>query len=417
MVKSERAARRLSGAQPVVHQHDCAVRRLSLSLGPVPILCSSTSASLLRLAFLFSTSLAAAALELRSDGYHVFPRDSLQDAIELAARNPTNKKVKVHPGTYRPHAKRQALIWFNRIHDGVRVEALGEVALSAANPDLSSPAHRTHPAVVNHVVYFGDGISSNTVLRGFRITGANGYVTDKFLKQIEPDESVPKNSFFLTDGGAVKIFGRSYPVLENLEIVDNYTTPCGGGISVQHQGFNTNYVVIRNCIFRHNRAQVTGAAVDLLEGSAAHLINCLFVENASNLGVDVIARRSGEPPFTNSGVLTVFQESRALVERCTFTANRNAVDDMSGLGTYRDCIFYQNNVLAGQSGERYELDLPRGGIVENCLIAGKVIDPKKAISSGKNTMNAEAPKFSAEFIPQSPAYKKTGYRPITRAAQ
>ena len=366
---------------------------------------------------LLGTCLNARAIELRHDGFHAFPGDNLQDAIELAGKNPTNKVVKVHSGTYRPRAKRQALIWLNRAHDGVKLEAVGEVTLSAANADLSSATHRTHPAVVNHVVYFGDGISSNTLLRGFRITGANAYVTDKFLKQMEPDDSVPKNSFFLTDGGAIKIFGRSYPVLENLEIVDNYTTPCGGGISIQHQGFNTNEVVIRNCVFRNNRAQVTGAAVDLLEGSSARLINCLFVGNASNLGADVVARRSGERPFTNSGVLTVFQKSRARVERCTFTGNRNGVDDLSGQGTYRYCIFYQNTVDVGQAGQRYELDLALGGIVERCFINGRVLDPKNSISAEKNVLNAIDPGFTAEFVPGAAGYEKVGYRPVSHAAR
>ncbi len=363
------------------------------------------------MAAFLAACLSAGAIELRPDGYHVQPGENIQEAIELAAKNRTNKTVKVHAGTYRPRAKRQALIWLNRAHDGVRVEAVGEVTLTAANEELSTTSHRTHPACVNHVVYFGDGISSNTVLRGFRITGANAYVTDKFMRQIEPDESVPKNSFFLTDGGAIKIFGRSYPVLENLEIVDNYTTPCGGGISVQHQGFNTNFVVMRNCIFRNNRAQVTGAAVDLLEGSAAHLINCLFVENASNLGVDVVARRSGEPPFTNSGVLTVFQRSRAVVERSTFTGNRNGVDDMSGLGIYRNCIFYRNEMPGGQPGERYEMELQNGGTVENCVIAGRIVDPKGVVSTGANMVNANELRFSPEYIPQGAAVD-AGYRPV-----
>ena len=381
---------------------------------------SSGRCKVQRLLRVFVLALAVAAveaIELKPDGYHIFPGENIQDAIELAAENRTNKSVKVHAGVYAPRAKRQALIWLNRAHDGVRIEAVGAVTLTAANPELSNPKFRTHPAVVNHVVYFGDGISSNTMLRGFRITGANAYVTDKFMTQIEPDKTVPKNSFFLTDGGAIKIFGRSFPVLEDLEIVDNYTTPCGGGISVQHQGFNTQFVVMRDCIFRNNRAQVTGAAVDLLEGSSARLINCLLVENASNLGVDVVARRSGEAPFTNSGALTVFPGSRAIVENCTFTANRNGVDDMSGAGTYRNCIFYKNTVEIGLPGGRYELDLPRGGTVENCFIAGKVIDPQKVVAAGKNVLNAPDPNFAKDFAPQAAEYSEVGYRPISRAAR
>ena len=352
------------------------------------------------------------AIELKPDGYYVSSGENIQDAIELAAKNSTNKTVKVLAGVYQPRAKRQALIWFNRAHSGVRVEAVGDVTLTAANPKVATKPSRSFPAVVNHVVYFGDGVQSNTVLKGFRITGANAYVTEKFLKQIEPDETVPKNSFFLTDGGGIKIFGRSYPTLENLEVVDNYTTPCGAGISVQHQGFNTNYVVIRNCIFRNNRAQVTGSAVDVLQGSAAHLTNCLFVENASNLGEDIVAKKAGEPPFTNSGVLTIFQESRAIVENCTFTGNRNGVDDLGGLSEYRNSLFHQNTIASGLAGERYELDLLKGGVVKGCVINGRVIDPLKIISASDNVLNGGAPEFDANYVPRAKGYENVGYRPI-----
>ena len=360
---------------------------------------------------LFSAMISVTAIELKPDGYYVSPGENIQDAIELAAKNPTNKTVKVLAGTYQPRAKRQALIWLNRAHSGVRVEAVGEVTLTAANPAVATKPNRSFPAVVNHVVYFGEGVQSNTVLKGFRITGANAYVTEKFMKQIEPDETVPKNSFFVTDGGGIKIFGRSYPVLEDLEVVDNYTTPCGAGVSVQHQGFNTNFVVMRNCVFRNNRAQVTGAAVDLLAGSAAHLINCLFVENASNLGEDIVAKKAGEPQFTNSGVLTIFQDSLAIVENCTFTGNRNAVDDLGGMSKYLSSIFHQNTVVIGLPGERYELDLMKGGVVKGCIINGRIIDPLNVVLATQNVLNGGAPGFDTNFVPRAKSYEGVGYRP------
>ncbi len=74
------------------------------------------------------------------------------------------------------------------------------------------------------------------------------------------------------------------------------------------------------------------------------MVNCLLVGNASNLGIDVVAQRSGEPPFTNSGVLTIFENSRAALRRCTFTGNRNAVDDLGGISTYVNCIFADNGL-------------------------------------------------------------------------
>src|SRR5204863_3780694 len=165
----------------------------------------------------------------------VFPGDKIQDALELAARNTTNKIVKVHAGEYRPDSKRQALIWFNKEQDGIRLDAEGRVTLPAANPGLSSPSDPGFPAVVNHVVYFGDGVSSNTVIKGFRLTGANSFLTREGTREMEPNATIAKNFFFFADGGAIKIFGRSYPAIQNLEVVDNFTSPCGAGISVQQQ--------------------------------------------------------------------------------------------------------------------------------------------------------------------------------------
>jgi hypothetical protein len=355
---------------------------------------------------------------LREDGYHVFPGDNIQDALQQAAENSTNKWVKVHAGEYRPKSKRQALIWFNRIHDGIRLEAVGAVTLTAANPQITSPQAQGFPAVVNHVVYFGDGISSNTVLNGFRITGANHFVTEKLTKQMEPDTTVPKNLFFFTDGGAIKIFGRSYPTIRNVEVVDNYVSPCGAGISVQHQGFKENSVLIENSVFLRNRTQVTGAAIDLLEGSAARIINCLFVGNISNTGEDVVAKRSGESPFTNSGVLTIFQNSRAVVRNCTFTGNRNAVDDLGGESTYTDCIFVDNTLAAGLKGaERYELDLRGGAKVSGCVINGVVLDPRHCVSAKDNLLNAVPPKFNRDFLPDAPEYGRAGYRPVLQESR
>src|SRR5580765_4226484 len=97
-----------------------------------------------------------AAITLSPDGYHVFPGDNIQEALQRAATNQSQKVVKVHDGEYRPDKKRQALIWFNRAHDGIRLEAEGAVTLTAANPLLALPSDPGFPAVVNHVVYFGD---------------------------------------------------------------------------------------------------------------------------------------------------------------------------------------------------------------------------------------------------------------------
>src|SRR5437879_12095125 len=80
-------------------------------------------------------SLNCFGITLKEDGYHVFPGDNIQDALEQAGENKTNKVVKVHAGEYRPSGKRQALIWFNKMHDCIRLEAVGAVTLTAAKPE------------------------------------------------------------------------------------------------------------------------------------------------------------------------------------------------------------------------------------------------------------------------------------------
>jgi hypothetical protein len=351
-------------------------------------------------------------LTLKDDGYHVFPGDNIQDALQQAAGNKTNKVVKVHAGEYRPRAEGQALIWFNQAHDGIRLEAVGAVTLTAANPELANPDVCGYPAMVNHVVYFGEGVTSNTVLRGFRIIGASHFVTGNLTEQMEPNTTIPKNLFFYSDGGGIKIFGHSYPTIQNVELVDNFASPCGAGISIQQQGFKQDPVLIENCVLRGNRAQVTGSAIDLLQGSAARIVNCLLVSNVSNMGFDVVAKANGGITFTNSGVVTVFWNSRAECRNCTFTGNRNAVDDMGGGSTYTDCIFADDVLATGLSGtSRYELDLAAGAKVSGCLIRGVLLDPSHSVSETNNVLHAPPPQFDQNYVPAAAQYQQAGYRP------
>lgn len=359
-----------------------------------------------------SAGLALAAVTLEPDGYHVRPGDRIQDALDLAATNAVQKTVRVHAGTYRPDSRRQALAWFNRRHDGIRLVAAGDVTLSAANPALSSTNETSHPAVVNHVVYFGDGISTNTLMRGFRLTGANAFLTKEGTQGLEPNRTILKNHFFYSDGGAVKVFGRSAPRLIELTIEDNVTRPCGAGISVQQQGFRDTPVLIASCRFLNNRAQGTGPAIDLLAGSSARILNCLFVGNVSNTGEDLVAKASGEKPFANNGAITIFWESLALVQNCTFTGNRNGVDDMGGDSVYVDSLFHGNRAEGGLPGfARYELAVNAGARVEGCAILGPVHDAKKVIDPARNRLSGPDPRFDADWVPQAPEYARVGYRP------
>jgi hypothetical protein len=367
---------------------------------------------LLWLAFFCVATCPNAAILFSEDGYHVYPGDEIQDALNLAAANSTNKTIHVHAGEYRPTTKRQALIWLNRRHEGIHLLAEGDVTLTARNPLLGLPSEDGFPAAVNHVIYLGDGISSNTIVQGFKVTGANGFLTRERTREMEPSTTIPRNFFFYSDGGGIKVFGRSSPVLRNLEIIDNFTKPCGAGISIQNQGFKEDATVIENCIFRNNRAQGTGAAVDLLAGSAARITNCLFTGNTSNTGEDMVAKNSGERPFVNNGVVTIFWKSTAVFKNCTFAGNRNGVDDMGGESTYINCIFYQNNSDTGLKGyPRYELAVNAGAKVTGCRFSGTVIDIRHDVSPTSNQLTATPPQFDSQYRPGSPGYEGVGYFP------
>ncbi len=367
----------------------------------------------------------------------VHPGDSLQGALDQAASNTVCKVVRVTPGTYRPGARGQALIALDHRHDGITLEAAGPVTLTAANAAIADPTTPTFPTVVNHVIYLGDGISSNTIIRGFRITGGNRFATDVDPpgRVIEPHfddlrrtEGIYGHLFFHTDGAGIKVFGRSYPTLDRLEVVDNEAQPCAGGISIEHRGYAQSRVTLRNCVFRGNRALVTGSAVDLLPGSAATIQNCLFVGNLSNTGnqyqslkgnlnwtnIPTLVRSAvGYLPEHGSGAVTVFPGSMALLLSCTFTANRNGIDDHGGRSVLRGCIFWKNNAEGGaRSGERYELDVIRGTRVDNCFIAGGIADLRGVVDPAHNLIGCPDPGFNGRYVPTHPAFAAAGYRPV-----
>ena len=356
------------------------------------------------------------AFEARVDGFHVYPGGSIQRALDAAAAS-ARKTVIVHAGTYFPSAPAQALVWFNARHDGIALEAAGDVTLSAENPGLAVHGVPSFPAIVNHIVYFGDGISRNTVLRGFRITGAKGFTTGSGEKSpIEADE-IRKTLFFYTDGGAIKVYARSFPTIEDVEVSGNYSSPCGGGVSVEHLDVPKESVLFRNCVFRDNRTQTTGAGFDLLHFSKATLENCLFTGNVSNLGADVVGILAGGEfhPEHGSGAMTVFAGAQATVRRCTFTGNWNGVDDAGHGSTYVESIFWQNTAKGGISpGRHYEIDIEDGAGVQGCFIHGDVDDLRETLPHGANTLAAPDPQFDGQFVPRAPQYANVGYRPTAK---
>ena len=192
--------------------------------------------------------------------------------------------------------------------------------------------------------------------------------------------------------------------------------PAGAGCLLSTSARYRMSALFRNCIFRNNRTQITGSAVDLLHGSRADIENCLFVGNVSNLGVDYIGMLSGGEyhPEHGSGAMTVFEGSRATVSRSTFTGNWNGVDDNGTGSTYVDTIFWKNTLGGGISpGARYELDITDGAGVRGSFIHGDVNDLRGTIDRKVNTFDPPDPRFDAHFSPQAPQYTGVGYRPVS----
>lgn len=346
------------------------------------------------------------------------PDDSIQQALDLVAGDSALTTVRLTAGTYRPSRPGQAFVRFLAKHDGVTLEGVGDVTLTAAAPELSGESNPAHPAVVNHVVYFGDGVTPRTKLRAVKITGANGFEDDPANEVLEPASVLRRElqpgMFFYRDGGAIKIFGRSSPTIENVTCHDNHTRLCGAGISVEQRGLTTEPVRITDCIFRENHCPATGVAIDLLQGSHAVIENCLFVGNVGNSGMDEIAQATGlrYKPEHGTGALTVFPGSAARVLRSTFTGNSNGVDD-AGIGSeYRDCIFWMNVAGDGsRPGGPFELDVASTSLVAGCFIHGETNDLPGTVNPDVNMLDAPDPEFDGEYRPLAAGYEDVGYRP------
>ncbi len=348
--------------------------------------------------------------------YHIHPGDDLQRILDAAASDAKHKDVVIHAGTYRPAYSSQAMIRFHARHDGIVLRADGEVTLTAENRDLSIPGTPGYPAIVNHVIYIGHGVTSRTKLVGLQVTGANGFVTQSEDDgPIEPASDKPgldKRLFFYLDGGAIKIFGDSSPVLDGLRIFGNRTLLCGAGISVEQRGLAKEPVVIQNCRFEDNACPATGTAIDLLEGSKATITNCLFRNNIGNTGMAAVASQYGLKYHEThgSGALTVFPGSSACTDRCTFTRNWNAVDD-HGSSVYTNCIFYDNTASDGSlPGAPYEMDVADTVKVEDCWLKGTTDDLRGTIDATHNRLQAPDPDFDEHFQPRNPEYKNAGWR-------
>lgn len=348
----------------------------------------------------------------------ITPADDLQRMVDSAAEAGAATVI-LASGTYRPKQPGQALLVMTRRHDGLtlRADVPGSVVLTAANEALTEPAASGFPAVVNHVLLTGPGVSSKTVFEGLTFTGANGYVseTPEALLNTYPEfqTDLPTGMFFQLDGGGLKVFGDSSPRFINCRFVGNRTRLCGGGVSIEQSFRSEEPVRFTGCVFRDNHCPATGAGVDVLAGGLAEFENCLFVGNIGNTGMAMIAQTIGLSYNAEHGcgALTVFPQSRVRVRNCTFTGNWNGVDDHGSGSRYENSIFWMNDAWdESRPGGPYELDVVAPANVAGCLVNGNIPDLRNSISAEHNHLEAPAPEFNEFFEPRHPAYQQAGYR-------
>lgn len=347
----------------------------------------------------------------------VAPGESIQAALDQAARAPRDKRVLVQAGTYHPQTPGFAFLSLTSRHQGVQLIAQGEVTLSARPVAADTGESK---AIVNHVIYCGDGLGPETLIEGFTITGANGFITRDGI----PDESdsvrnrtLQRGLFFLTDGGGLKVFGRSAPTIRHVTFAENMVQLCGGAVSIEQQGFNDRPVVLEHCRFLRNCCPGTGAAVDVLEGGAVRLENCLFVENIANYGMDQVAREFGLTYNSEHGcgALTVFPGARAHVTRCTFTQNWNGIDDHGQGSVYENCLLWKNDASDGtRPGGPYEVDIIDAKGVRGCFIHGETNDLRGTIDVARNRFDPVDPDFDGDYVPRHSDYAEVGWRPFSR---
>ena len=348
--------------------------------------------------------------------FHVYPGDSIQEALDQAAAAIEDRRVIIHEGLYGPTVRGFSFISLTAPHDGIQVIADGDVTLTA-RPIINGESGPS--AIVNHVMYCGDGLSSSTRINGIRLTGTDGFVCeDRIPKETYGDRTpyLKKGLFFFLDGGGLKLFGKSAPVFENVTFVDNLTSLCGGGANVDQQGFNEEPIRFQNCLFLGNRCPGTGAAIDILEGTSVVVDNCLFVRNISNFGMDDLLAKFGlSYNFEHgSGAITVFENARLHLSRSTFVDNWNGLDDRGIQNVIEKCVFWKNDKWdMSRPKEPYELDISDASGVRDCFIHGLQNDLQGNINGMLNRLNAPDPDFDAAFVPRNPDYRDVGFRPIS----
>jgi hypothetical protein len=193
-----------------------------------------------------------------------------------------NKAVYVHAGTYRPSAPGQALIWFNARHDGVTLEAVGDVTLTAANPRSPTSRRPASRRRQSRRLLRRRHLAATTVLRGFKITGANNYTTGTGDRSPIESDDIRKTTFFYRRW-------RRHQDLRALLSDDrarrgaSATTPARAARACPWNTSASRRTPPSSALHLPQQPDADHRlGVDILHGSRATIDNCLFTGNIAN---------------------------------------------------------------------------------------------------------------------------------------
>ncbi len=208
---------------------------------------------------------------------------------------------------------------------------------------------------IYHVVsYAGNvrgGITTNSVLDGFVITGGNAVATNTS----NPDDDANNSGGGIYNGA---YGGTSNPIIRNCWFQGNYAL-FGAGMANDAYGQGNTFPQLINCVFQSNTAFVSGGAIfnnGHFGDSDPSLINCLFQRNEAfgsggaiyNLGV----QGHSNPELTNCAFLAnkadsggaIYNDGRSgesapILTNCTFQSNT---------ATQQGGAFYSSGALLGR---------------------------------------------------------------------
>ena len=92
------------------------------------------------------------------------------------------------------------------------------------------------------------------------------------------------------------------------------------------------------------------------------------------------------------------------MSRCTFTGNRNGVDDRGSGSTYRQTLFWRNNRGGGTGNHAtYELAIKSPEGVTGCIIDGEAGDLLGNVSRSSNSFGCAEPELRRGLPAASPS--------------